>query len=348
MSEAFPVVDISAFTGTAAPAAERKAAVDAIGRACAETGFFAVTGHGVPRRVIDDLIAAAYQFFDLPAAEKLAVKRPRPEQNRGYIPPGDERLARLRGDETPPDLKELFAIGPFDLPDTPYFTGPAAYPSFAANLWPDRPGSLRPALEAYWRALEGVAAALCHIFALALDLPPDFFAGRTDKHISQLRLMHYPPPRGTPLPGQLRAGAHSDLGMMTLIHSDNEIGGLEVRDRSGRWVAARQRADAFTVNLGDLMMRWTNDRWQSTLHRVVNPDAGEDGRSRRLSIGMFYIPNYDAVIAPLPGGGGPARYAATTVADYRTARFARTAGAAEDQPESSSAFSSGGSSVSTR
>src|ERR1700746_2243402 len=82
------------------------------------------------------------------------LRRPRPEQNRGYIAPGEERLARLRGDETPPDLKELYTIGPFDLPDTPYFTGPAAYPSFAPNLWPARPVGLRPALEGYWRGVD--------------------------------------------------------------------------------------------------------------------------------------------------------------------------------------------------
>jgi hypothetical protein len=122
----------------------------------------------------------------------------------------------------------MFAIGPYDLPDDPYFTGPAAYPSFAANLWPARPASLRPALEAYWRGVEGLARTLCHIFALALDLPPAYFDDKTDRHISQLRLMHYPPPEWAPLPGQLRAGAHSDLGMMTLIYSDNDIGGLEV------------------------------------------------------------------------------------------------------------------------
>jgi isopenicillin N synthase-like dioxygenase len=326
MSDTFPVVDIGPFLCEDASTSDRAAVVDRIGQACETIGFFAVTGHDIPRRIIDDMIGAAYGFFDLPLAEKLAVKRPRPEQNRGYIPLGDERLAQLRGNETPADLKELFAIGPFDLPDDPYFTGPAAYPSFAANLWPARPEALRPALEAYWYAVEGLACTLSQIFALALDRPPDFFTDKIDKHISQLRLMHYPSPETAPLPGQLRAGAHSDLGMMTLIYSDNDVGGLEVMDRAGNWVAAPPSGDAFTVNLGDLMMRWTNDRWRSTLHRVVNPEEGEGWRSRRLSLGMFFIPNYDAEIAPLPNAGDVQRYAPTTVAAYRTERFARTAG----------------------
>jgi isopenicillin N synthase-like dioxygenase len=282
-------------------------------------------GHGVPGAVISDLISQSYAFFDLPPPEKLAVRRPRPEQNRGYIAPGEERLARLRGNETPPDLKELYTIGPFDTPDTPYFTGPAAYPSFAPNLWPERPVGLKPALQAYWRELERVARTLCRIFAEALDLAPEFFDRKVDKHISQLRIMHYPTPQAAPLPAQLRAGAHSDLGMMTLLYSDNDNGGLEVMDRAGRWVPVPVIDSALIVNLGDLMMRWTNDRWRSTLHRVVNPAEAAKNHSRRLSIGMFFIPNYDAVVAPIAELGEKSKYPPMTVADYRTSRFANTA-----------------------
>jgi isopenicillin N synthase-like dioxygenase len=116
--------------------------------------------------------------------------------------------------------------------------------------------------------------------------------------------------------------------MMTLLYSDNDVGGLQLKTRDGRWVSAPVIPDAFMINLGDLMMRWTNDRWISTPHRVVNPPAGTDWRSRRLSIGMFWIPNYDAEIACIDScrDGATARYAPITVADYRTQRFARTAG----------------------
>ena len=322
MSGDFPVIDIAA---ARVSAGARLEIARRVAGACEEIGFFAVTGHGVPGPVIADLVAQSYAFFDLPLAEKLTVRRPRPEQNRGYIAPGEERLARLRGNETPPDLKELYTIGPFDTPQTPYFTGPAAYPSFAPNLWPARPLGLRPALQTYWHELDRVARMLCRILAEALDLAPEFFEDKIDKHISQLRIMHYPPPQVAPLPGQLRAGAHSDLGMMTLLYSDNDIGGLEVMDRAGRWVPVPVIDGAFTVNLGDLMMRWTNDRWRSTLHRVVNPPAATNDRSRRLSIGMFFIPNYDAVVAPIAGPGEASKYIPVTVADYRTSRFASTA-----------------------
>jgi isopenicillin N synthase-like dioxygenase len=331
MSGDFPVIDIAALRQPQASVAPRIEIVRQVASACEEIGFFAVTGHGVAGAVIAELVAQSYTFFDQPLAEKLAVRRPRPEQNRGYIAPGEEILARLRGDETPPDLKELYTIGPFDMPQTPYFTGSAAYPSFAPNLWPARPVGLRPALQAYWRELDRVARTLCRIAAEALEITPEFFDDKIDKHISQLRIMHYPAPRTAPLPEQLRAGAHSDLGMMTLLYSDNDIGGLEVMSRADRWVPVPVIEGAFTVNLGDLMMRWTNDRWRSTLRRVVNPPAAMNDLSRRLSIGMFFIPNYDAVVTPIAGLGEAPKYPAVTVADYRTSRFASTATEASAQ-----------------
>ena len=118
MSGDFPVIDLRPLREPQVSAAAPLDIVRQVTSACEQTGFFAVTGHGVPRGVITDLVAQSHSFFDLPLAEKLTVRRPRPEQNRGYIAPGEERLARLRGDETPPDLKELYTIGPFDLPDT--------------------------------------------------------------------------------------------------------------------------------------------------------------------------------------------------------------------------------------
>ena len=148
------------------------------------------------------------------------VKRPRPEQSRGYIPPADERLARLRGEDTPPYLKELYTIGPFDMPEDPYFTGPAAWPLLRPQSVAGGPAGPRPALEADRGGLEGVArsrAVLCR----ALDLPPNFFDDK-DRQAHQPVAHHaLSAARDPPMPGQLRAGAHSDLGMMTLLYSDN-------------------------------------------------------------------------------------------------------------------------------
>jgi isopenicillin N synthase-like dioxygenase len=323
-----PIIDISALLVADDPAA-MAAAAGQLGRICETIGFFAVTGHGVPREIIADLSRQAYAFFDLPHEEKMKIKRPRPEQNRGYIATGDETLARLGGRETPPDMKELFAIGPYRVPDDAYHTAPNAYPSFAANLWPDGAPDLEPAMTAYWDAVERLAKAIAGGFAVALGLPSDYFADKLDRNTSQLRVMHYPVPQTPPVPGQLRAGEHSDLGMMTILTADNDRGGLQVKRRGGGWIDVPVIDGAFVVNLGDLMMRWTNDRWVSTPHRVVNPGGIGDPSSRRLSIGYFFNPNYDTEIACLPGcqsPQAPAKYETLTVHDYRTSRFARTAG----------------------
>jgi isopenicillin N synthase-like dioxygenase len=143
----------------------------------------------------------------------------------------------------------------------------------------------------------------------------------------QLRLIHYPAPAAPCEPGQLRAGEHTDLGFLTVVHSDNNaLGGLEVRERGGGWVAAPD-FDGFMVNIGDALMRWSNDRWKSTPHRVVNPPPGATG-SERMSLAFFAIPDYDSMIECLPSckaGADTPRYPPVTMGEYRAARFASTA-----------------------
>jgi len=128
-----------------------------LGTAFRDIGFVSLINHGVPGPVIEALYGEANGFFDLPLETKQRVARPRPDQNRGYIGYGHETLARLAGAHTPPDYKELFSIGPFDLPDDPYYTGPAAYPSFAPNLWPEEPAGLQPAMRTYWHEVTRLA-----------------------------------------------------------------------------------------------------------------------------------------------------------------------------------------------
>ena len=253
-----------------------------------------IVNHGVPARTIRTLYAAANAFFDLPPETKRRVARPRPDQNRGYIAYGEETLARLGGQQTPPDYKEIFSIGPFDLPDDTYYTAPAAYPSFAPNLWPAEPPELQPAMRAYWQAITVLARRVLGISAVALGLPADYFATMTDRQISMLRLICYPPYDRAPEEGQLRAGVHTDLNMLTFVHANSDTGGLEVRARDGSWIAPSAAGDAFVVNVGDILMRWTNDHWVSTPHRVANPPTGWG--ERRLSIPFFFQANYDTIV----------------------------------------------------
>jgi len=265
-------------------------------------------------------------FFDLPVEDKQRVRRPRPEQSRGYIGLGEENLSYSVGRDTT-DLKEFFAIGPVDVPDEPYYRAPAAYPSFAPNVWPARPPELRAVYTEYYRAMEWLAGRLMRAFARALGLREDFFDDKADRHISGIRVINYPDQPEPPAAGQLRAGAHSDYGALTILKAENVPGGLEVLTRAGQWVPVAPVPDSFVINLGDLMMRWTNDRWISTLHRVANPPRDAALGSRRQSIVFFYQPNYDALIECLPGccaPDHPAKYPPVTSGEHRLQKFLKT------------------------
>jgi len=276
------------------------------------------------------MLETSRAFFDLPVAQKRAVARPAPEQSRGYIALGDENLSYSRGDATTTDLKEFFAIGPVDVPDDDYHRRPEAYPSFAPNLWPAHPPEFRAVWTEYYRAMETLAARIMRIFALALGLRADFFGPATDRHISGIRANHYPEQIEQPRPGQIRAGAHTDYGAVTVLLPDN-VPGLQVCNRRGEWVDVSATTGTFVCNIGDLMQRWTNDRWISTMHRVVNPPREAARGNRRLSIPFFFQPNYDAVIECLPGCCGPdnpPRYEPVTSGQHRLTKFLRGVGVA--------------------
>ncbi|MEM7254646.1 MAG: 2-oxoglutarate and iron-dependent oxygenase domain-containing protein [Pseudomonadota bacterium] len=327
MNSEIPVFDLSRFhTGSEAEAVAAARDLDAI---CREIGFLVVEGHDVPEGVQCALFEAASGFFNLPMDDKMRVRRPANDQNRGYIPYGEETLARMHGGDTPPDFKEVFAIGPFDRPDDAYHDTARSYPNFAPNLWPAAPAALQPAMRAYFTALDGLSRRLARYFARALELPTDWFDDKLDRHASQLRLLHYPAPDRDLEPGQLRCGAHTDLGMMTILRNHRAEGGLQVRPRGHDWIDAPTIDNTFIVNIGDLLMRWTNDRWVSTPHRVAVPPHTAREHSRRLSIGYFTRPNYDApitCISTCTGQDNPPRYETTTVKAYNDERFARGAG----------------------
>jgi len=327
-----PIIDLAAFPD--GPSGERGAVARAVDGACAGIGFFIATGHGIPSALVARMLETSRAFFDLPLAEKQAVRRPRPEQSRGYTGLGDENLSYSRGDATTTDLKEFFAIGPVDVPDDEYHRRPEAYPSFAPNLWPERPPELRAVWTEYYRAMEALAARIMSVFAIALDLPAHFFDDKTDRHISGIRANHYPEQVEAPRPGQVRAGAHTDYGAVTILLPEN-VPGLQVLNRRGEWVDVTAPPGTFVCNIGDLMQHWTNDRWISTMHRVVNPPREAARGNRRLSIPFFHQPNYDALIECLPsccGPDNPPRYPPVTSGQHRLTKFLRGVGAAAPAP----------------
>ena len=252
MIDRIPVIDLNRFE-TGDPT-ETKQAAQQLDQACREIGFLVITNHGVEASVQQALYDAGHAFFDMELDHKMTIRRPRDDQNRGYIPYGEETLARMHGGDTPPDYKEVFAIGPYDRPDDDYHSQDRSYPNFAPNLWPSGPATLEPAMKRYFDDIDRLSRRMAGYFALALDLPVDWFADKLDKHASQLRLLHYPAPTGELEAGQLRCGAHTDLGMMTILRNEAAAGGLQVRPRGCDWIDAPAIDDTFVINIGDLLM----------------------------------------------------------------------------------------------
>ncbi len=296
-----PVIDIAPYAsgGDGAAGVARQ-----VRRACEEVGFFLITGHGVPDPVIEACWTAARDFFELPLEDRMAVAMPYAGYPYGYAPMLSETLSKSLGEDAPPDLKESFSVGPLRQPNRPLAPDEATF-VHAATPWPAKPEQFRIACEAYYRAVGDLAATVMRIFAAALGLPRDFFADAIDHPISALRIISYPDQAVSPKAGQLRAGAHTDYGSLTILLQEAAPGGLQVMGRDGGWHDVPAVPGAFVVNIGDLMARWTNDRWVSTLHRVVNPPSDAGRSARRQSIAFFHQPNWDAEIACLPSCLGP-------------------------------------------
>jgi isopenicillin N synthase-like dioxygenase len=271
----------------------------AIRTACEETGFFVITGHGISMAVMEACHDAAIQFFDRSIVEKKRVQQTTRGSPYGYSPMAKEALARSRGDDTPPDLKESFSIGPPTPRLQPLDPDEAIFAA-TPNRWPDAPANFRTAFEAYYRAMNNVADILMRRFAVALDLPEEYFLPFIRHPISALRANHYPPLASAPSAGQLRAGAHSDYGTLTILMQSSGSDGLEIQNRNGDWIPVTGEAPDLIVNIGDLMARWTNNRWVSSVHRVVVPDDAYSRQQRRMSLAYFHQPDWNAEIRCIP------------------------------------------------
>jgi len=313
-TETVPIIDISAFErGHPAERARIKAGVT---DALESVGFMVVTGHGVPARRFADLAAVARQFFTQPIERKRAYISKGQVLNRGYIPPQGETLdAQKRA----PDLKEAFVVGRPGADDLRRQDPTSS--AYVPNVWPEDWPEFRQALEAYYRDLSVLAGKLLHVFAYTLDLPETYFDADFDRHPSVLRIQNYPPITEAPKPDQIRAAAHKDYGAFTILKEIDLTGGLQVQSKSSQqWIDVRSAPDSFVINIGNVMMRWTNDRWLSNVHRVVNPTDEAIAKASRLSVPFFVHPNPDAIIACLTScqsETNPARYAPISAAENR-------------------------------
>jgi len=309
-----PVIDLSA--GTSATQAA------AIGHALEHAGFLTLTGHGVPQAVFDAAFAASHRFFAQPDAAKAEVHIAQSRHKHGWDPIGWQALDAA----APPDLKESFYLGVERGPEHPLVR--EGIDNQGPNQWPVEatlPG-FRGACEAYMAQMQALSRRLMRLIALSLGLPGDYFDAFMRDPTCTTRLLHYPAMTPTQLAsvaaGQLGCGAHTDWGAITLLAQD-AAGGLEVRLPGGEWQALAPVPDALVLNTGDMMQRWTNDRYPSTLHRVVNRAAGRE----RYSIAYFCDLDHHARIEALPtcvSAERPARYAPTSAGEHLIEMYRRT------------------------
>ena len=277
-------------------------------RACEEIGFFYALGHGVPDELIAGAFAASRAFHALPLAEKLKLKLN--QNNIGYLPiDASVQGASTVHKATRPNRNESFFISRDRGPDHPDVV--AGTPLRGRNQWPEALPAIRPPMMAYFEALGAMCDRMLPTFAVALGMQEDFFAPyfANGAH-ANLRFLHYPPQdRGEDnLFGQ---APHTDNSFMTAL-ARTDVPGLAVRLPSGEWFPPPVIPGTFLINLGNIMRRWSNDRFLSTPHGVLN-DSGAD----RYSIAYFHSPDIDSVIECLPSCVSPANPARYEPAVYR-------------------------------
>lgn len=292
-ASAIPVIDLD---GSFSPSLERRQHVAReIGFACRDIGFFYVRNHGVPEDAIQAVQDISRRFFDLPANIKMKLIG---ANGFGYDPPQKQALEA----GTPPDLKESFIM--------------SVEPQKTARdvLWPADLPEFRQRLEIYQAHLQKLGQHLMRCIALSLGLPEDYFDESCKTPNCAIRILHYPPRPHDARANQIGAGAHTDWGAITMLYQD-EVGGLEVRSAEGDWIEATPMPGTFVINLGDLIRRWTNDDYRSTMHRVVHNTT----HRHRYSIASFFSPRDDYLVTCLPTcsvEGEAPHYPACTVDEH--------------------------------
>ncbi|PSC70026.1 putative 2-oxoglutarate-dependent dioxygenase [Micractinium conductrix] len=258
----------------------------ALYKACTTSGFAVLINHGVPQAAIDGMFDASRRFFALPTEVKRKALATESPHNRGYSPPNEQKLDSAAAKA---DTKEGYYIGR-ELPTS------ERNPLQGPNAWPDEalvPG-YRSAMSAYFSEVLALGDRMLERLALALGLPQGWFADKFDLSIATLRPLHY---SATDEPGDMGAGAHTDFGCITLLTTDDQPG-LQLL-LGGEWVSVPPAPGSFVMNIGDMLERWSNSKFKSTMHRVLNTGA------ERYSTAFFIDANYDAVVECLPTCTGP-------------------------------------------
>ncbi|WP_117234975.1 isopenicillin N synthase family dioxygenase [Vibrio maerlii] len=309
MNANLPIIDISALANP--DTTQWQDVVEAIDKACRDTGFFYVTGHGIPEQQFASVEAMASQFFALSEQEKQKINIQHSANHRGWGQVSAEQL----DPNGPKDFKETFDMA-LDL--SPYHPQVSRCPDlYGPNQYPNLEGFVSLVHQHYELTMQ-VGLRILKAMAIALKQPEDFFTQSFNLPISVLRFIHYPPQESM----SNGAGAHTDYGCITLLYQD-QTGGLQVQGVDGEWVDAPPVENSFVVNIGDLMQRWTNDRYKSTAHRVTSPTQGVT----RFSMPFFVEPDFDTVVKTLDSClalDEETRYPPITAGDWILSRFSDT------------------------
>jgi isopenicillin N synthase-like dioxygenase len=306
VTDTIPLIDFAPFLHGSR--AEKLAVADQVREACETIGFLYLANHGVPESKIEATLAAARRFFALPDNVRLNPDiLTTPSRTRGYMKLGSRHYAGTGA----PDLMEAFKVQqelPADGPDIV-----AGGRGQELNLWPPGEDAFRRTVLDYFDEMTRLSHALLRAFALALELEEDYFLASFRKPQTQLSLLHYPPQPPAAPEDEYGIRPHADATAFTILYQD-EVGGLQVLGQGGRWIQAPPIPGTYVINIGDMMARWTNDRFASTKHRVFNRTGRE-----RYSLPFFGIPDYDAVVACLPtcqSAEHPAKYEPLKVGDF--------------------------------
>jgi isopenicillin N synthase-like dioxygenase len=310
-----PLIDLAPwYSGDAAGRAEVVAAVDL---ALREIGFLLVTGHRIDPATLDGLRAAGREFFRADDARKRPYAAP--VGVRGWSPPGNESHAGASGVQAPPDLKESYRFGATEAPDRPGYEH-----WYGDNVWPADQPAFAEHGTAFATAARALSDDLLQIFALAAGLDVDFFTSRSAHPPYSAVLNWYPSLAtvGEPVEGQFRIGQHTDFGSLTILDREPGYGGLQVRTLDGDWIDAPYVPGALTVNTGDLLARWSGDRWRSTMHRVLPPDPRAAGEEL-LSLVFFHEADPWTTVETLPSAlAGPVEYPPVNAGEFLRQRLA--------------------------
>ncbi|KAE9396277.1 Clavaminate synthase-like protein [Gymnopus androsaceus JB14] len=305
--EEIPVIDITDISSR--DPARRRALADKIRDACVN-----IMNHGIPEDVITNAVEAGKTFFALPSESKMDLDIHKSKNFKGYT--------ALLGENTDPngkgDLHEGFDIGYEDPSGSSSERDDGAMSG--TNVWPDLTGFKEPVLS-YYHSVVQLGLKLFPIFALALDLPENFFDDKTTKPAAIMRLLHYPPQSPTSLDNEsIGIGAHTDASQS--FCNKTTVSALQVQNMQGKWINAVPIPGTFVLNIGDQLARWTNDVFKSTIHRAINTSGKE-----RYSIPLFFGVDYDVLLEPLPSCVSPempAKYEVISAGDYVKSRLEET------------------------